>query len=52
MIYQTLISQFIKGQLPWSMHKSGPLCSSPLGGFDPEGPPGSLRHDLHHRVAE
>lgn len=52
MIYQRPVSQFPKGQLAWSTHKRGPPCSSPLGSFDPEGPPGSLRHDLHHRMAE
>ncbi|VCX43212.1 unnamed protein product [Gulo gulo] len=34
------------------MPGSGPVCSSPLGSSDPEGPPGSQRHDLYHRVAE
>ena len=52
MIYQRPISQLAKGQLPLSMYKFGPLCSSPLASFHPGGPPGSLQHDLHHRMAE
>ncbi|XP_026938504.1 vesicle transport protein GOT1A isoform X2 [Sagmatias obliquidens] len=52
MIYQRLISQLTKGQLPLGMYKFGPLGSSPLASFHPGGPPGSPQHDLHHRMAE